>query len=87
MTRGLHSLLLGDPLSAFLFNPFGMIVLLGLALYLFYAVIVIAVRLPRLRWEPLSSQASISLRIVCLALIALNWIYLILHERVIAVLR
>ena len=81
MTRGLRSLLHGDLESAFLFNPLGMAVLFGLVLYLFYAVAVVAARLPRLRWEPLSSRAAIWLRVAVVTLVAMNWIYLIHQER------
>lgn len=85
MTRGLHCLLLGDPVSAFLFNPLGMIVLLGLVLYLLYTVIVVTARLSRLRWEPLTQQAKYALRITIALLVLLNWAYLIVHEKFITV--
>jgi hypothetical protein len=82
MTRGVESLLHGDPRSAFLFNPLGIILLLGMALYLAYAVIVVAARLPRLRWEPLTKSQSLFLRWMAALLIAGNWAYLICHAYV-----
>ena len=81
MTRGIRCLLHGDLESAFLFNPLGMTVLFGLALYLIYAVVVVTARLPRLRWEILSSRTTIFLRVTVVILVVMNWIYLIHRER------
>lgn len=86
MTRGVRCLLHGDLASAFLFNPLGMMILVGLVLYLLYAVIVITVRLPRLRWEPLTDSAARRLRLSVILLTLANWSYLIYHERFIIAL-
>ena len=87
MTRGLRCLLHGDPITAFLFNPLGMLVILGLVVYLLYAVIVITARLPRLRWENLPPNKASMLSLGCGLLIAVNWAYLIWHEQFILALR
>lgn len=87
ITRGFSALLQGDLRSAFLYNPLGLCVLLGIAIYLVYAVVVVLVNLPRLRWHPLSFQQKAIARISVVLIVTINWVYLILHERVIAVLR
>ena len=87
MTRGLRCLLHGDLASAVLFNPLGMVVLVGLSAYLFYAVIVVTARLPRIRWEPLTDAAAWRVRLSVILLILGNWFYLIYHERFITALR
>lgn len=76
----------GDLVAAFFFNPLGMIALLGCVLYLLYAVVVVTVKLPRLRLKPLCSRSKLVTRLSIAFLIASNWIYLIVHERVITVL-
>ena len=87
MTRGIRCLLHGDPITAFLFNPLGMLILLGMALYLLYVVIVITAKLPRLRWEKLPPNKASMLSLGCGLLIAVNWAYLIWHEQFIFALR
>ena len=83
MTRGVASLLHGDPRGAFLFNPLGMIILLGMAAYLIYVVIVVTARLPRIRCEAISSSQAYYFRCLAVLLIAGNWMYLLLHEKII----
>ena len=87
MTRGVAALLSGDLMSAFLLNPLGVIIVLGMAVYLPYAVIVVAARLPRLRWEPLTKNQVRFLRWSAVLLIVGNWMYLIIHEGFVCVLR
>ncbi len=82
MTRGVECLLHEDVVSAFLFNPLGMIMILGSALYLAYAAIVVSVRLPRFRWEGNSKSAALFFRCAAMFLVAGNWMYLIWHERI-----
>lgn len=81
MTRAWGCLLRGDLPSAFLFNPLGMTVCLGIALYLLYASVVVVGRLPRLRVETHGKNGVLALRIAVLALVLANWIYLLLRER------
>ena len=85
ITRAFSFLLHGDPRSAFLFNPLGLSVLFGIATYLVYAAVVVVVKLPRLRWNPLSRLQKSMIRASVVLLVAMNWIYLIHHERVITV--
>lgn len=87
ITRGLFSLLHGDPRAAFFFNPLGLIILLVIAIYLVYAVVVVVVKLPRLRCNPLTAKQKATLRVSVILLVAMNWIYLIHHEPIIAGLR
>ncbi len=87
MTRGLHCLLHGNPEAAFLFNPLIMIILGGLVLYLVYAAVVVSARLPRLRWEALSTRTRAFLRMLIVFFIAINWIYLVIREPIISALR
>ena len=87
LTRGLHCLLRGDPTSAFLFNPLGIIALLGMMLYLVYAVIVVLAKLPRLRIETLTPRVARIIRISITLLIIINWGCLIYHKGFISVLR
>ena len=77
MTRGLGCLLHGHLAAAFLFNPLMIVALLCGGLYVLYAGAVVIGRFPRLRWDPLSRRASISVRAVVVILIAANWIYLL----------
>lgn len=80
MTRGLSCLLHGNLEAALLFNPLLMTILIGMALYLLYCVVVVSAGLPRLRCEPLSKITALAMRVGVVALIAGNWIYLIIRE-------
>jgi hypothetical protein len=81
MTRGLSCLLHGKVETAFLWNPLGFALFLGITIYLLYCVIVVAAKLPRLRWGKLPQTSALGIRIGVVILIALNWIYLIMRER------
>ena len=87
ITRAFSCLLNGDPRTAFLFNPLAVSILLGIAIYLVYAAVVVVVKMPRLRWNPMSRLQKAMIRASVISLVAMNWIYLIHHERVIIVLR
>ena len=65
---------------ALLFNPLLMATICGITLYLLYCVVVVSAGLPRLRWEPLSKKTALAVRVGVVALIAGNWIYLIIRE-------
>jgi len=80
MTRGLSCLLHGNLKVAILFNPLLMAILIGMAFYLLYCVVVVSVRLPRLRYEPLSKITALAVRLGVVLLILGNWIYLIVRE-------
>ena len=81
MTRGLSCLIHGNLEAALLFNPLLMTILIGMALYLLYCVVVVSAGLPRLRCEPLTTITALATRVGVVALIAGNWIYLIVRER------
>ena len=76
-TRSVAALLHGEVGRAIILNPLMTALLLGAALYVCYAAVVVLGRLPRLRWtEPNRSEAR-WIRISVIALIAANWAYLI----------
>lgn len=52
-----------------------------MVLYLIYCVVVTSAGLPRLRSEPIPKTLGSLLRFGAVALIAGNWIYLIVRER------
>jgi hypothetical protein len=82
MTRGLRCLLHGNVAAAFLFNPLLILAFFGMALYLVYSVVVTIARLPRLRVEPIPEKTAFLIRIGVVVLIAANWTYLIVRERI-----
>jgi len=81
MTRGLSCLLHGHLEAAILFNPLLMALVFGITIYLLYCVVVVSAGLPRLRCGPLSKITALAVRVGVVALIAGNWIYLIVRER------
>ena len=81
MTRGLRCLLHGNVEAALLFNPLLILILVGLIIYLVYCMVVVAARLPRLRWEKSSQSTALGIRITVVMLLAVDWIYLIMRER------
>jgi len=81
MTRGIRCLLHGNFAAAFFFNPLGMTALMGIAVYVIYAGVVVLGKQPRLRWEPISKRMALLIRTSLFFLVALNWIYLILREK------
>ena len=76
-TRSVAALLQGRTHQAFLLNPLSTTLLFGISIYVLYAAVVVALRLPRLRWEPLTATESRWLRIAVIILIASNWAWLI----------
>ena len=81
MTRGLSCLLHGNLEAAIFFNPLLIALVFGITLYLLYCVVVVSAGLPRLRCEPLTKITALATRVGVVALIAGNWIYLIIRER------
>lgn len=77
MTRSTWHLLHGEIGRAFLLNPLMTAALLGAALYVCYAAVVVIGRLPRLRIESLSPNEARVMRVLAILLIAANWAYLI----------
>jgi hypothetical protein len=77
MTRAIWHLLHGEIGRAFLLNPLMTAALLGAALYVCYAAVVVIGRLPRLRLEALTKTEANLVRIAAIGLLAANWLYLI----------
>lgn len=77
MTRASSHLLHGKIGMAFLLNPLMTAALLGTALYVCYAAVVVIGRLPRLRLEALTKTEANFVRFTAIGLLAANWIYLI----------
>ena len=76
-TRATIAFLHGDFFLALSWNPLAFLALCGVAVFDFYAVVVLLGRLPRLRiidWTRTEKNAA---RIAVVALIVVNWIYLI----------
>ncbi len=78
MTRAIRLVLRGEIGAAFLLNPLMAAALLGAALYVCYAAVVVIGRLPRLRLEALTKTESDLVRLAAIGLLAANWIYLLL---------
>jgi hypothetical protein len=80
MTRGIACLLQGRITEGFLFNPLLMTSLLGAAIYVLYAAVVVIGRLPRLRCGPLPPGGLRLLRIGLVVALALDWAYQLWRE-------
>ena len=67
--------------AAFLQNPLMFAALAGIAIFDLYAAIVLVLRLPRWRLDPVPAWLPGSLRAGCAGLLFINWLWL-LHSRV-----
>ena len=76
-TRATIQFLHGNFLAAWKWNPLVLIFLFGLTLFNVYAAAVLATRAPRLRVGGLSVIEKNAARGLVIALLALNWIYLL----------
>jgi len=76
-TRAAIALVHGDLATALAWNPLMTLVMIGAALYVLYAAVVVIRNIPRLRWTPPSRSESRGIRIGVILLIAINWGYLI----------
>ncbi len=85
-TRGFVALLHGDIRAAAAFNPLVMAGILAALFYTAYAAIAVLGRLPRWR-VALSPKAGAMARIVLTGLLVSDWVYLLLHERLLAGIR
>ena len=81
MTRSATQFFHGHFLAAFQWNPLVFATLCGLSVFNAYALIVLVTRAPRLRTGLFSRCEKISIRVSLVALLALNWVYLLLHWR------
>lgn len=80
-TRCAIALLHGNFTTAWLWNPLAFLALSGVALFDFYALIVLVLRAPRLRMVALTQRARNFARLTAVAALALNWIFLLSHWR------
>jgi Protein of unknown function (DUF2752) len=81
MTRSAIQFFHGHFLGAIQWNPLVFAALCGLCIFNAYAFIVLVTRAPRLRIALFSRCEKISIRVSLVALLAVNWIYLLLHWR------
>lgn len=79
-TRCVISFLHGNFSGAWLWNPLALVTLCGVVLYDVYAAIVLLARFPRLRATEWTRGEKNAIRIAVIALLAVNWIYLIAHR-------
>ena len=79
-TRCAIAFLHGDPFLAWSWNPLAFVALCGVALFDLYALIVLLTRSPRFRVIDWTRAEKNAVRIALIALIALNWIYLLAHR-------
>ncbi|MEY2548707.1 MAG: hypothetical protein QOD64_1289 [Verrucomicrobiota bacterium] len=79
-TRCAIAFLHGNIGAAWSWNPLAMAALVGVAVFDVYAAIVLATRAPRLRVVDWTRAEKNALRVGVLALIAVNWAYLLAHR-------
>jgi hypothetical protein len=70
----------GDFFGAWLWNPLALVALCGVVLFDLYAAIVLLTRAARPRLVDWMSAEKNALRIGAVALIAVNWIFLLAHH-------
>lgn len=70
----------GHFLQAWHWNPLAVAGLCALVVFDLYAAIVLVARLPRLRLTDWTRRGKNVVRITVVALIAVNWIYLLVHR-------
>jgi hypothetical protein len=81
MTRSAIQFFCGHFFAALRWNPLVFVALSGLSIFNAYALTVLVTRAPRLRILFLSRHEKIFIRVSVVALLALNWIYLLSHWR------
>lgn len=79
-TRCAMALFHGDITRAWMWNPLAFVALGGVAVFDLYAAIVLIMRWPRLRSVEWTQAQKNAARISAVALIAVNWIYLLAHR-------
>jgi len=79
-TRSAIAFLHGDFSSAWRWNPLAFVAFCALIAFDLYAVIVLLGRMPRLRIVDWTITEKNVARIMVISLVALNWIYLLLHH-------
>ena len=81
MTRSAIQFFHGHFLAAWRWNPLVFAFLCGVTAFDLYAFVTLAMRVPRLRIAHFNQCEKIFIRASVVALLALNWIYLLLHWR------
>jgi hypothetical protein len=79
-TRCTVALMHGDLLTALRWNPLAFLALCGVAAFDLYAIMVLVGRGPRLRIVDWTTAEKNVARIAVVAIVALNWIYLLMHR-------
>ena len=80
-TRAAIAFFHGNISNAWKWNPLVFTFLCGLSIFNVYALVVLLTRTPRLRIVRVSSAEKKSARVVLVAAVFLNWIYLLAHWR------
>ena len=81
MTRSAIQFFHGHFLAAWKWNPLVFAFLCGVTAFDLYAFVALAMRMPRLRIAQFNQYEKIFIRASVVALLALNWLYLLLHWR------
>ena len=79
-TRCAIAFLHANVFAAWLWNPLALVGLCGVALFDIYALIVLVARTPRLRLIDWTRTEKNAVRVAVVALILVNWIYLLAHH-------
>jgi hypothetical protein len=79
-TRATIAFFHGDFPLAISWNPLAFVALCGVAMFDFYAAVVLLGRRPRLRIVDWTRTEKIAARLAVVALILLNWVYLLAHR-------
>jgi hypothetical protein len=79
MTRSAIQFFHGHIFGAWKWNPLVFAALCGLSIFNFYGFVVLVTRVPRLRLANFTPREKSIARYLTVALLALNWIYLLAH--------
>src|SRR2546421_8453006 len=79
-TRSAIAFLHGNLFLAWTWNPLAFVALCGVGLFDLYALIVLVAHVPRLRVIDWTQTEKNVVRVVVIALIVVNWIYLLAHR-------
>ena len=79
-TRCAVAFLHGNFSTAWLWNPLALVALCGVAVFDVYAAVVLIMRARRPRFVDWTRAEKNAVRVAVIALIAVNWIYLVAHH-------
>jgi hypothetical protein len=79
-TRSAIQFLHGHLYEAWRWNPLLFGLFCGVSLFDAYAIVVLATGLPRLRVSRVTMREKNSIRLLAVAMLALNWLYLLAHS-------